>query len=64
MLCIVFAGLAIVCAIGWFFSWQSVKIILCYMKEKGYAPPMDAELKECTRKVTKETFTFGRKNRR
>ena len=64
MLCIVFAGLAVACAAGWFFSRQSVKIILCYMKEKGYAPPTDAELKACVRKVVKETFTFGRKNKR
>lgn len=57
MLSIVLGLIAAVCAAGWFFSRLSVKIILCYMKEKGYAPPTDAELKTCTRKVTEGMFS-------
>ena len=57
MLPIVLGMVAVVCATGWFFSRLSVKIILCYMKEKGYAPPTDAELKTCTRKVTEGMFS-------
>lgn len=56
MLSIVLSLIAAVCAAGCFFSRLSVKIILCYMKEKGYAPPTDTELKTCTRKVTKGMF--------
>lgn len=57
------AILAVVCALGWFFSKQSIKIILCYMKEKGYEPPTDAELRACSQKVIEETFTLSRKNK-
>lgn len=53
-----------ICAVGWFFSRLSTKIILCFIKEKGYALPTDAELKVCSRKVVKSLFTLGRRNRR
>lgn len=56
-------GIAVICATGWFFSRLSLKIILFYMKEKGYAPPTGAELKACSRKATKDTFTFGKKDK-
>lgn len=56
MLSIVLGLIAAVCAAGWFFSRLTVKIILCYMKEKDYAPPTNAEVKTCTRKVTAEMF--------
>lgn len=57
-------GIAGVCAVGWFFSRLSAKIIIFYMKEKGYTLPTDAELKACSRKATEDTFTFGWKNKR
>lgn len=64
MFSVVLGVAATVCAIGWFFSRLSTKIIICYMIEKGYMPPTDEELKTCSQKVIKRTFTFGRKNKR
>lgn len=55
---------AVICAAGWLISQLSIKIILCYMKEKGYTPPTDSELKACSRKVTKAMFTLSRKSKR
>lgn len=61
---LVLGGIAVACAIGWFFSQISFKTILYYMREKGYAPPTDAEIKTYTAKAIKDTFTFGRKKGR
>ena len=64
MLYIVLAAAAAICAGGWFFTRISIKIILYYMQEKGCTLPTDTELKACSRKAVKDTFTFGRKNKR
>lgn len=55
---------ALVCAIGWFFSRLSTRILLRFMVKKGYAPPSRAELAVYSREVIEEMFTFGRKNKR
>lgn len=55
---------ALVCAIGWFFSRLSTRILLRFMVKKGYTPPSRAELAVCSREVIEEMFTFDRKNKR
>ena len=54
----------IICAVGWFFSRLSARILLRFMVKKGYTPPSRAELAVCSREVVEEMFTFGRKNKR
>lgn len=57
------AAMAMVCAAGWFFSWLSTRILLCFMREKGYTPPTREELRACSRKTVEETFKVSWKNR-
>ena len=58
------AALVGICAIGWFFSRLSTRILLRFMVKKGYTPPTEAELVECSREEVEAMFTFGRKNKR
>lgn len=56
MTSIVLGILAAVCAAGWFFNHVAVSALACYMKEKGYTPPTDAELRACTRRAILKTL--------
>lgn len=55
MMYIVQLVIILICAAGWFFNKLAVKILLCFMKEKNYTLPTDAELKACSHKVVCET---------
>lgn len=57
------AAMTMVCAAGWFFSWMSTRILLCFMREKGYTPPTREELRACSRKTVEKTFTVSEKSR-
>lgn len=63
MLCIVFAGLAVACAVEWLLSRISIMTLLWYLQEKSYPLPNDEELKEGTQYVVKHIITdlFGAK---
>lgn len=63
MLCIVFAGLAIVCAVEWLLSRISIMTLLWYLQEKNYPLPTGEELKEGTQYAVKHIITdlFGAK---
>lgn len=60
MLTLVFAVTAIICGIGWITNHVAVKSILYYMAQKGYKPPADAEIKECTLAVIKRLFKISK----
>ena len=37
----------IIAFIGWLFYWTGSAALAKYMKDKGYAPPSDEEMKAC-----------------
>lgn len=56
MLTIIFAGTTVICAIGWVTAWIGAKAVVYYMAKKGYTPPSEDEIQECTRAVVEEIF--------
>ena len=54
---IIFVGLTVFCACKWFINYLAASVLVYYMKQKGYIPPNDEEVKEYTREfVKKELF--------
>ncbi len=54
MLVIFLAGTTIVCGIGWIAYWAGSAALVKYMMDKGYKPPSDDEMKECSLYVWKK----------
>ncbi len=52
----IFVGTTILCGIGWFSYWVGVAALAKYMADKGYEPPSDEEIKECSLYVCKKLF--------
>ena len=53
---ILFAGTTIICGIGWLVYWAGTNAIVKYMLDKGYKPPSDEEMKECSLYVWRKLF--------
>ena len=51
-----FVGTTIICGIGWLSCWVGVAALAKYMADKGYEPPLDEEIKECSLYVCKKLF--------
>lgn len=56
MLTIVLAIVAVICGIGWLKYYISTCALVYYLQRKGYTPPSDEEIQECTRWVIKRIF--------
>lgn len=56
MLSVIFAIIAIVCAIGWLCYWVSFAALYMYILAKEYTPPTEEELKVCISEVVKRTL--------
>lgn len=54
MLTVAFMATTAVCAVGWMIRYISTAAMLYYIEKKGYIPPNDSEIKECTRWVVKQ----------
>lgn len=48
--------LVVFCAIKWIKWYVSCAAIIYYMEKKGYRPPNDKEMEECTTFVVKHLF--------
>lgn len=59
----ILAATTAICAAKWFFSWLAIRILLCFMREKGYTPPTKEELRTCSRKTVEEIFKGSWKNK-
>lgn len=55
------AMLIILCALGWFFNYVSAKALVLLFEKRGYNPPADEELKECTQEVLKKMLGLSNK---
>lgn len=53
---IIFVATTVMCGIGWLTRYVSCAALIYYMNKKGYTPPMDKELKECTQFVVMKIF--------
>ncbi len=54
MLTMFFAGTTIVSSIGWLCYWVGSAALAKYMIDKGYTPPSDDEMRECSAYVLKK----------
>lgn len=43
----------LICGLGWLAMYISCTALIYYMKKKGYNPPNDEEMKECTQYAAK-----------
>lgn len=53
MLTAFFALTTIICSLGWLVRSVSTMAMSYYIFKKGYTPPSDDEMKECTQYVVK-----------
>ena len=56
MLTLVFAIMAVICGIGWLKYYISTCALVYFIQRKGYTPPNDEEIQECTRWVAEKIF--------
>ena len=49
-----------ICAIGWLSSRLAANAIVYYMVKKGYKPPSEDEIEECTRAAAKKMFKISK----
>lgn len=56
MAALVFAGVAVVFGINWIGTRIGAEALVYYMEKKGYTPPTDKEVEECTRYVVMRRF--------
>ena len=56
MLVIIFAIIAVVCAVKWLCYYVSFAALYMYLLGKEYTPPTEEELKACIREVVRKTL--------
>jgi len=59
MLSVAFMTTTVICAVGWLARYISTAAMLYYIEKKGYIPPNDSEIKECTQWVVKQMFKMS-----
>jgi hypothetical protein len=53
-LTLLFVLTTIICAVGWLTYWVGSAALAKYMMDKGYTPPSENEMKECSTYVWKK----------